>query len=209
MSATSLRRASTRWVLLAMVGLAAAAAIGGGVAGAASAPAAPAAPQTARWVKRSLRFTYLGFTTHYSCQGLRDQVRDVLLQLGARREGLNVYPVGCVRNLGVPEPAPSVWGTFYVLEPVAARGAAGTSGTTVRAHWQTVKVHLSRSSLERAAQCELLLQVDQKILPLFTVRRRHIVSNCIPHQLSLPGAALEAEVLVLDRPAGRGAPRAP
>src|SRR5579884_669143 len=66
------------------------AAVAGTAAKAASGPRpevsapAPGTPQAAKWVKKKINFTYQGFTTHYSCQGLRDKVRDVLLQLGAR-----------------------------------------------------------------------------------------------------------------------------
>src|SRR5215469_16692190 len=71
----------------------------------------------AHWVEKKLRFVYQGFTTRYSCQGLRDRVRDVLLQLGARASDLNVRQIGCTTGFSQPDPAPSVGGTFYVLEP--------------------------------------------------------------------------------------------
>jgi len=192
------RRAAPRLVLIATLWLAAAAAIGCGTASAASPMSTPPGTQTAKWVRKRLYFTYLGFTTHYSCEGLSDKVRSVLLQLGARRQGLNVYPAGCVRNIGVPEPAPSVAGTVYVLEPTAEAGAK-----SVRAHWQRVTVRLARSPLGQAGQCELLEQVRQRILPMFAVRREHFSSNCVPNQLTLPGASLQVEVLEADRPGSR------
>jgi hypothetical protein len=193
----SARRAAGRLVLIGALCLSAAA-IGCGAASAASSRSATPNAQTARWVRKHLRFTYMGFTTHYSCEGLSDKVRSVLLQLGARREGLNVYPAGCVRNVGAPEPAPSVAGTVYVLEPTAESGVKA-----VRAHWHTVNVQLARSPLEQAGQCELLEQVRQRILPMFATRNEHFSSNCVPNQLTLPGAALRVEVLEADRPGGR------
>src|SRR6059058_5145175 len=42
--------------------------------------------QSAVWTARELSFVYVGFTAQYSCEGLRDRVTDVLLQLGARRD---------------------------------------------------------------------------------------------------------------------------
>jgi hypothetical protein len=146
-------------------------------------------------VQRSIRFTYLGFTTHYSCEGLRDEVRLILLELGARKDRLNVHQYGCTRLLGGPEPFPGVAGTFYVLQ--AQTGSSG--GPTVAAHWQTVQVRLSQSSFDEAGQCELLEQVQQTILPLFDTRNARFQSDCIPYQLTIPGAALQVDVLKPDR----------
>ncbi|MGB6451032.1 MAG: hypothetical protein WBE92_09800 [Steroidobacteraceae bacterium] len=162
-----------------------------GVAGATGAGNA----QPAQWVQKTIRFTYLGFTTHYSCEGLRDEVRLVLLELGARKRDLSVHPYGCTRLLGGAEHFPGVAGTFSVLQP-----QTGTSGgPTVAAHWQTVQVRLNQSSFDEAGQCELLEQVEQTILPLFVTRNVRFQSDCIPYQLTIPGAALQVDVLKPDR----------
>src|SRR5690348_5714821 len=58
---------------------------------------------SAHWVQKNLNFRYMGFTTHYSCEGLRDNVRQVLLDLGARRSDLHLRSVGCTRGVGQPE----------------------------------------------------------------------------------------------------------
>ena len=42
------------------------------------------------WVTHSFRFAYFGLTSFYSCDGLRDTARHVLLRAGAREEGLKV-----------------------------------------------------------------------------------------------------------------------
>ncbi len=42
------------------------------------------------WVGRKLDYTYMGFTAKYSCDGLRDTVREVLLALGARKDDLEI-----------------------------------------------------------------------------------------------------------------------
>ena len=44
----------------------------------------------AHWVKKNISFTYQGFTSHYSCDGLGDSVRLALLELGARRSDLSL-----------------------------------------------------------------------------------------------------------------------
>lgn len=191
------RRSSARRVVLAALSFFVMAVVAGGAAGAAQTGSA----QPARWVQKKIYFTYLGFTTHYSCEGLRDKVQLVLLQLGARKEGLDVHEAGCVAPQGGPERFPAVAGTFYVLQPMTEQQVGIPSGAIVAAHWQTVQVQLSPSALDQAGQCELLEQVKQRIVPLFDARNIRFGTNCTPHQLMMPGATLEVDVLKPDPPA--------
>ncbi|HTX24035.1 MAG TPA: hypothetical protein VMD03_05220 [Steroidobacteraceae bacterium] len=159
---------------------------------------APQAPQPARWTQKKISFTYLGFTTHYSCEGLLDKVRMVLLQLGARRSDMHVHEAGCTARLGEPTPFPAVAGTFSVLEPVPPAQAYSPNGAggIVFAHWQPVSVRFDHSDLDMSGQCELLEQVRQHILPLFPARNVQFQSLCIPHQLTVGGNSLRVEVLI-------------
>ncbi|MGH8150356.1 MAG: hypothetical protein ACRETB_10350 [Steroidobacteraceae bacterium] len=195
MRQASHRSAGARVALILALSLSAAAAVGCGAASAATTANEAGTAQAARWVQKKLHFTYMGFTTHYSCEGLEAKVRSVLLQLGARRAGLDVHSLGCTEPFGRPEAFPGVVGSFYVLEPLSNGQAGHASGATVAAHWQTVRVLLSRSALDAAGQCELLEQVKQRILPLFAARDVRFRSICVPHQVTLPGAALRVEVL--------------
>ena len=65
-------------------------------------------PQLAVWTDKELTFVYQGFTTRYSCDGLRDKVRGVLLDLGAQKKGLKVMQLGCSSPSGRPDPFPGV-----------------------------------------------------------------------------------------------------
>ncbi len=206
------RRPSARRARAVALSFLVTAAAAGGAAGAAdvagtagTAGTAVGAPQPAKWVQRTIRFTYMGMTTHYSCEGLRDAVQLILIELGARRQDLSVHPYGCTALLGGPDPFPAVAGTFYVLQSVPQQQAESSGAPTVAAHWQTVQVRLDQSPVDEAGQCELLEQVQQRILPLFDTRNVRFQSNCIPHQLTIPGAALAVDVLELDQ---RGASQA-
>src|SRR3984893_18631954 len=81
--------------------------------GAAPQAAAPTAvtgiPVAAVWREQHLDFFYMGRTSRYSCDGLRDKVRAMLLDLGARRD-LKVMAVGCddANRLHVNSMAPSL-----------------------------------------------------------------------------------------------------
>src|ERR1700675_4689975 len=51
-------------------------------------------PIAAVWKEQHLRFFYMGRTSRYSCDGLREKVRAMLLDLGARRD-LTITALGC------------------------------------------------------------------------------------------------------------------
>jgi hypothetical protein len=156
-------------------------------------PAEPA--QAAVWTPKELHFVYQGFTTRFSCDGLRDKVREVLLQLGARKDDLKVYQGGCVGRLGAPEPFPSVNIKMHVLTPATP----GQSEPSVTAHWRDIDVLMRMNPVDAAGQCELFEQIKHSILPLFTVRNLEYSSVCVPHQLN-PGGRFKAQVLVADAP---------
>jgi hypothetical protein len=174
---------------------AAALAVVGPVVVAAAAPAAdpanPAGSETeAVWTPKEASFTYAGFTTKYSCEGLVSQVRSVLLSLGARRDDLVVIGTGCL-EAGRPVPFPGVKVRMNVLMP-----ASGTAGNAVAAQWKPVRVRLDTDPLAEAGQCELVEQIKQKLLPLFATREVEFKPNCVPHQLNPNGTRLSAQVLV-------------
>jgi len=56
------------------------------------------------WVEKEINFTFMGVTSYYSCDGLRDKVAWVLAQIGAR-PGFKVTARGCVQLTG-PQVAP-------------------------------------------------------------------------------------------------------
>src|SRR5271156_1722496 len=51
-------------------------------------------PVAAVWKEQHLNFFHMGRTSRYSCEGLRDKVRAMLLDLGARRD-IRVTALGC------------------------------------------------------------------------------------------------------------------
>jgi hypothetical protein len=165
--------------------------------------AAAARGESALWTAKELTFVYQGFTTEYSCDGLRDKVRSILLELGAR-EDLQVNETAC-SSLGRPGPFPGVRIKMNVLQPAAGKSA--TAGTqSVPAHWKAIDLTPDRDAVSAAGYCELVEQVKQSILPLFATRNVQYSSNCLPHQLQIGATQLRAEVLVPDqkkaKPAG-------
>jgi hypothetical protein len=140
------------------------------------------------WKTQELRFDYVGFTTKYSCDGLRDKVESVLLLLGARRD-LEVRPFGCSR-MGAPEPLPSLQIKVSTLIPAGQGDAKGA----LEARWKTVS--LGGVGKLESGDCELADQIRAKILPLFTSRNLKSQTDCVPHQLPAGNILLNVDVLV-------------
>jgi hypothetical protein len=140
----------------------------------------------------------MGFTTKYSCEGLADKVKMILLTLGARKNDLHVVETGCLAAFR-PSPFPGVRVKMSVLEPVSGQDAeannGGGSDAVVNAHWQPVQLKLDADSVTEAGECELVEQVRRQVLPLFAARDvKFGFADCVPHKL-LPSQRLRAEVL--------------
>ena len=157
-------------------------------------PSAGSGRESAVWVPKELHFDYRGFTTKYSCDGLQERMRDVLLKLGARPD-LRVRGYGCTRLVG-PDPFAGVSIKMNVLQPAGKQG-----GPAVPVHWQRVDLLTGlyeHDPVDAAADCELIGQIKQKILPLFATRNVDYRSTCEAHHLVPGGTRLKAEVLVAD-----------
>lgn len=161
----------------------------------AAAEAAPP-PTWAVWTPKELRFVYMGFTSHYSCDGLRDKMRSILLQLGARPD-LTVRGVPCSGTSGRPTEFPGVTVNMNVLAPFDA-AKANASATPVPGHWKSIEISTDRDPLREAGDCELIEQVKSRVLPLFNARNVDYHSSCVPNQLQIGGTQLKAELLLAD-----------
>jgi hypothetical protein len=138
----------------------------------------------------------MGFTTHYTCDGLRDTVREMLVQLGARKSDLKVYEQPCSRP-DRPDPFPGVRIKMSVLQPAPA--TPSSDSPIVEGYWKPIKLPFRATGLDAAGQCELLEQFKQQVLPLFTTRNVDLHAGCVPHQLEPLGTELKAEVLFTDQ----------
>ena len=153
------------------------------------------------WVPRQVQFIYQGFTTHYSCDGLRDTIRGMLERLGAH--DLDVQQFGCVRVSG-PSPFPGVRVRMRVLVPASSAEASRDhdAGAPVQAHWKEVTLMPANADISEQGNCELIEQFKETFLPLFTTRHVNYSSSCVPHQITL-GTHLTAQVLMAPGKADR------
>ncbi len=153
----------------------------------------------AQWAPRKLTFIYQGFTSKYTCDGLRDQLKQILQQLGASHD-LVVKRYGCTRLDG-PESSPGVQATFSVLASAGTDSHDASGSKQVAARWDTVTLNSDTPRQSNSGDCELIEQVKKQVLPLFTTRNLTFTSSCFPHDVSLAGAHLSVEVLRPAQPA--------
>lgn len=144
----------------------------------------------AEWTSKVLKLVYKhGFTTHYSCDGLRDKINSILTRLGA--VDIRIQSTGCINPTG-PDVFPGVYVRMNVLQPAHEWAL----GHTVPARWNKVDLLAGRDPVDAASDCELIAQIEQDVLPLFVTRNVDYSATC-QKQSVLPGATrLTADVMV-------------
>ena len=127
---------------------------------------------------------YQALTTRYSCEGLKQKVRVLLLYFGAREDGLRLRTYGCAGGPYRPSPVVNFAADFETLQP-ADPGAAGT----VAARW-VERTLFARTRVSRNApsyitrgDCELVQKFVAVLLPAFAHQTISDLTRCIPHEL--------------------------
>jgi len=129
------------------------------------------------WQKHAYTLQFMGFTTTYSCDGLADKVKVLLIAAGARPDSKS-QPGVCSRGWGRPDKFAQANLTFYTLVPAdSSAGGAPVNGT-----WRPV-VFAVRSPREvGTGDCELIEQFRSLVLPMFATRNVDDHTTCVPHQ---------------------------
>lgn len=185
---TRIAPASLLTICLVALGLASP---GLSVAAAETATATAAGSTTAaEWHPQQLNFTYNGFTTLYSCDGIEGKVRSILLTFGARKD-LTVRATGCFEGSLRPSRFAYVRAEFSTLAPATEPGAAGA----VKSAWVKVQIAPNRPDFMGAGECELVEQMRDLLQKGFTLRNVDYRTTCVPHQVSMADYSVTAEVL--------------
>lgn len=129
---------------------------------------------SAKWARHRLYINlagcHLSLNEPDSCDGLRNDIKSILLQLGARDLE--------VTNTQV---------TFSVLVPAASADQPATNSQIVAARWD--KVTLEADSIHwysKGVSGALLPQLSSRILPLFTTRNLMQSSCCVSVEVLRP-----------------------
>ena len=141
------------------------------------------------WQHHKANFSYLGYTSHFTCDGMEERVRAILLHLGARKDA-RVLASGCPGPIGAVSPSLWVEADFYTLAPVDAGGS-----DTVKASWTPLEVTPKRPNFMGDGDCELIQAMKDLITQNFSLRDIDYRTDCIPHELTMDGFAVKGQVL--------------
>ena len=195
---------NTRWKLAALAGIVLCPALLISRTSFADPPAA-AVGDAGVWQKHEYSFRYMGFTATYSCDGLADKLKVLLIAAGARHDAVS-QPGACASGFGRPDKFASATLTFYTLAPAGADSPADAK--QVNAVWRPVALS-ARSPRELAlGDCEVVEQFRNSVLPMFTTRNLVNHTSCVPHQLSGSNIDLRFDSLAAPS-AAHGAPAQP
>ena len=168
----------------------------------ADAPPAAAAPERGVWQKHQYSFVFMGFTSTYSCDGLADKLKVLLIAAGARRDSKS-RPGACAYGFGRPDQFARADLTFYTLAPLAE--AASSDGKQSDGTWRSLSFS-NRSPRElRTGDCELVEQFRSNVLSMFSTRNIADRTTCVPHQESGSAINLQFESFAA-APSGARAP---
>ena len=141
---------------------------------------APAGGEAGAWQKHEYTFRFMGFTSTYSCDGLADQLKRLLIVSGARGDA-KAQPGACASGFGRPDKFANAKLTFYTLAP-ASTGASGDPATGT---WQPAAIAARHPAELQTGDCELVEQFRDEVLKkMFTIRNLADNTRCVPHQES-------------------------
>jgi len=155
-------------------------------------------PMAAVWREQRLEFFYVGRTARYSCDGLRDKVRAMLLDLGARRD-LKVSTVGCVdsgrlrRNSAMP--SLSIIFSSPVLPDPSLKPLHDGDLAATDARFEPFTIASDAFRNLGLGDCELVEEFSHQILPKLVTRTLRRDITCVPFQASGSRFLVRGEIL--------------
>jgi hypothetical protein len=169
---------------------------------AAGIPAAPLQavgnPLAAVWKEQHINFIYKGRTARYSCEGLRDKVRAMLLDLGARRD-LKIAAVGCedYDRVRVKSLAPSLNIIFSApaLPDTSAKPLHEGDLAATDARFEPFTITGDAFRNMGIGDCELVEEFTHQILPKLVTRDLKRDITCVPYQQSGSRFLVKGKVL--------------
>jgi len=140
------------------------------------------------WQHHTVTFNYFGITSLYTCDGLEDQVRRILLHLGARKDA-RVDASGCPGPFNAPSRTAWVKADFHTLAPVAG------GSDTVKARWTGLEVTPRHPDFMGDGDCELIQGMKDLIIKNFSLRDIEYRTSCVPHEVSMDAYAVKGQAL--------------
>jgi hypothetical protein len=157
-------------------------------------------PLRAVWKEHRLDFSYMGRTARYSCEGLRDKMRSLLLDLGARRD-LQVSVLACNESESQPlrrgylDPRLSIVFSSPVPPDAAAQPLHAGDLSPVDAHYESFTLTSDAFRNYGVGDCELVEEFARQILPKLATRDVKQDITCVPYQASGSRFFVHGEIL--------------
>ena len=155
-------------------------------------------PVKAVWKEQHLDFSYEGRTSRYSCQGLRDKMLSLLLDLGARRD-LQVSLLACDESTplgrGYIGPRLSLVFSTPVLPGPAGKPLHTGDLLPVDARYETFTLTSDAFRNYGVGDCELVEEFAREILPRLSARNVKQDITCMPYQASGSRFMVRGEIL--------------
>jgi hypothetical protein len=151
------------------------------------------------WKEQHLSFTYSGRTSRYSCDGLRDKVRALLLDLGARRD-LRIAAIGCERTaqlvpLVYSGPSLTIVVSMPALPDAKPKPLHRGDLMAVDARFEAFTITNDVFRNLGMPDCELVQEFARQILPKFVTRDLTEDISCVPFQQGGGRFRVRGEVL--------------
>lgn len=161
--------------------------------------------EPAVWTRHEVDLQYMGFTTRYTCSGLKSKVKLLLKHMGVR-EDVKLLERGCEFGYQKVADFPRVKITFWA--PTLPEMGDKDPGDPVLGVWKAVTIKRNSPKGLDMGDCELVELFRDRVMPKFLVRDMQGDVNCIPHQLVGNRIDLRFEVLTgvqsVDEAAARG-----
>jgi hypothetical protein len=156
------------------------------------------------WQKHDYSFQFMGFTSTYSCDGLADKLKTLLIASGARSDA-TARAGACASGFGRPDKFARADLTFYTLAPA---DSVTSDSKPVDGAWIPVAISRYRPRELGTGDCELVEQFRSNVLGMFTTRNVENRTTCVPHQLSGSDIDLKFESFAAPPKAPRPKPAA-
>ena len=150
------------------------------------------AEQPAAWTLHEVDLMYMGFTTRYTCSGLKSKVKLLLKHMGAR-EDIKIRERGCELGFERVADFPRLKIAFYA--PTIPQPGDKDLGEPVLGVWKPVVIKRNSPRGLDMGDCELVETFRDRVIPTFVTRSVKGDVNCIPHQLVGNRVDLRFEVL--------------
>lgn len=134
----------------------------------------------ATWKRYEVDLVYMGFTTRYSCGGLKSKVKLLLKHVGVRPD-VKIMERGCEYGFQFVADFPRLKIVFYA--PEIPQPGSRDVGEPVLGVWKTVSIKRNLPRGIEWGDCELVEQFRDRVLSKMTTRGATGDVNCIPHQL--------------------------